>query len=277
MEKVKFHLIIITLLYFSYVPAQSNYVNLEEVTQTPVLDICENKDLHNSNCFKSTLQNYIASRLKLPYDSLNRPIEGNVKAYLIFNKEGNLIIKAIRSKNKILQTQSKNIFDDFPKFKPASINDSIVSMALVFPLQYSFSTKTNQYYSIKEVNPPQIKNYKKKKTEKELWSLYHDTLTRFIIQSGYKHHDVKSNFKMILLSFEIDSLGNTGHFHDLIERNPKKENTLNKLAIRKLLFKVPPKIHGIPVQVRDTIEIIGIERKSLGYSTRVVKGYPKVN
>ncbi len=261
MIRIKLWMVVFLFLNKSPFFAQNNTVNLNGVTQTPVLSFCQsNTDQHNIDCFRLTLQNYIAERIKLPYDSLNNPIEGKAKAYLLFTKEGSLEIKAIRSKNKVLSNIAYKIFDDFPSFTPASIQDKPVSMSLVLPLNYTFSNKPSQYYSIYEVSPPQLKMYKKEKSNKELRRLYRDAVSTFISRSGYKSHNINGK-KIISIEFEVDSLGNACNFRDLITSDTNKEKKLNDLALKKLSFKIPANIHGVPVKIKDTIDLLSVARE----------------
>ncbi len=83
--------------------AQENIFYIKDVDKAPTLDFCVSNLKHNKDCFLNSLNSYISDRLILSFDSLNNPIEGKVKAYLLFNKTGELKIKTIRSKNKKLQ------------------------------------------------------------------------------------------------------------------------------------------------------------------------------
>lgn len=144
--------------------SQEKVEYLATIDQAPKLSEWLSKDKHNKSCFLATFQKYVSDRLILPFDSLNNPIEGKVKAYLIFDKNGSLQIKTVRSKNSILNKETESLFTDFPSFEPAIKNYKPVSMILVYPITYIFSTDPNKFYSIHEVLPPQPKIFKTKKT-----------------------------------------------------------------------------------------------------------------
>lgn len=263
------YLIFIFLFINSFTYAQENIFYIKDVDKAPTLNVCPSNLKHNKDCFLNALNSYVSDRLILPFDSLNNPIEGKVKAYLLFDKTGELKIKTVRSKNKTLQKNTQKLFDDFPRFKPAIINDKEVSMILVYPINYTFSTIPNKLYSLNQVKPPQIKNYKKYFSDKDLKSKYQDFINSFLIKANFKGHEVSTGHFALLFSYEIDTIGKVSNFIDLIEPNSKYEKTLNKKALKSKGFLIPATIANYPVILKDTINLMGIARKkkSLGYKT----------
>lgn len=254
---------IVLLLFFNLsIFAQENIEYLNTVDHAPILDNCLLKDKHDKMCFVNSLKEYISNKLILPFDSLNNPVEGKVKAYLIFTKDGTLKIKAIRSKKDILRKQSESLFENFPPFKPAIKNDSSVTMAFVFPISYVFSTNPNKFYSINEVLPPQIKIYRSKKTPYELHKKYLEFINNFIIKANEKGHYISKNHYGLSFSFEIDTLGRMGNFKDLIKPNSSYEKYFNKRALKKgNAFLIPAKIGNRSVKIKDSIQLMGVVRE----------------
>ena len=255
-------LFLLLFLFNFSINAQEKIEDINTVDQVPKLQDCLLSDKHDKNCFLATFQKYISERLILPFDSLNNPIEGKAKAYLIFHKNGTLQVKIIRSKNKILSEHTKKLFTDFPVFKPAIKNGNPVPMIFVYPISYVFTIDPNKYYSIKEVSPPQLKIYKSKKKPSQLTFLYNKFISDFIIKSKQQGHSVSKDTNMHFFAFEIDTLGQLGNFTDLIEPNSISEKYFNKKALKKgNSFKIPAKIGNRAVKIRDTIQLLGVIRE----------------
>lgn len=257
-------IIIILLLFTLTIYSQEKVEDLSTTDQPPKLEGCLSKNKHDKNCFLTTFQKYVSDRLILPFDSLKNPIEGKVKAYLLFDKDGSLQIKTVRSKNNNLIQNTESLFTNFPSFEPAIKNNNPVSMVLVFPINYTFSADPNKFYSIHEVLPPQLKIYKTKKTPYQLNKIYTKFITEFIFKSKEMGHHVSDNKYVFNFSFEIDTLGRMNNFKDLFKPNSSYEKYFNKRALKKgMTFVVPAKIGNKSVKIKDTISLLGVRRQSI--------------
>ncbi len=257
-------IIIIIFLFINLtIYSQEKAEYLTTIDKAPRLSECLSKDKHDKNCFLATFQKYVSNRLILPFDSLNNPIEGKVKAYLIFDKNGSLQIKTVRSKNNILNKKTESLFSNFPSFEPALKNNKPISMILVYPITYIFSTDPNKFYSIHEVLPPQPKIYKTKKNPYQLNKIYTHFINEFFTKSKQQGHYTSKNTYMHSYSFEIDTLGRLGNFKDLIKPNSSYEKYYNKRALKKgKSFVIPAKIGNRAVKIRDSIHLLSVLRES---------------
>ncbi|RUA10790.1 MAG: hypothetical protein DSY82_04360 [Flavobacteriia bacterium] len=249
------------LLFFFFlfpeIYAQTDLLYLKDIDQAPVLKDCPSYVRHDKQCFLNTLNGYVAKRIVLPFDENNNPIEGKVKVYLIFDKSGKLIVKAVRTSNKTLKESASTVFEDFTGFKPAVKEGKSVSMMMVYPVNYTFSGDPDTFFSIDEVTPPQLKNYKDKKTIEELRELYrYHIFSGFIKSTKLKGHLIDDNSRLYKYSFEIDSTGKIYNFKDLLKPGSDGEKYLNRKIAKKKGFLIPPKIGNIPVKIRDTVKML---------------------
>ncbi len=251
----------VNLLFFFFlfleIHAQTNLLYLKDVDEAPMLKDCPSHVRHNKQCFLNTLNGYIAKRIVLPFDEENHPIEGKVKVYLIFDKSGKLIVKAVRTSNKTLKESASTVFKGIADFKPAVKEGKIVSMMMVYPVNYAFSGNTDTFFSIDKVRPPQIKFYNDKKTIEELRELYHHHIfSGFMKSTKLKGHLIDNNSCLYEFSFEIDTTGKIDNFKDLVKPGSDDEKYLNNKIAKKKGFLIPPKIGNIPVKIRDTVKML---------------------
>jgi hypothetical protein len=248
------------LLFFVSVQlySQSDQLNyLKDVDNSPVLQWCQSGQNHDKQCFLNTLNEYVSERVILPFDENKNPVEGKVKVFLIFDKSGKLIVKAIRTSNKTLKESAATVFRDFAHFTPAVKDGKNVSMFMIYPINYTFSAGPDTVYSIDEVTLPQLKKYKKHKTPEEIKKLnHHYIFSQFLKSQKLKGHLIDLNTCEYKFSFEIDSTGSICNFVDLVVPGSDDEKYLNKKATKRKGFSIPPKIGSIPVTVRDTIEFV---------------------
>jgi len=254
MKKISF---LFFLIFFDVFPQTDQMLYLKDVDHAPVLKECRSAVKHDKQCFLNTLNGYVAQRVVLPFDEMNNPIEGKVKVYLVFDKSGKLIVKAVRTQNKTLKESADTVFKGFASFKPAVKDGQNVSMMMVYPINYRFSGNKEGVFSINQVSPPQMKIHKKKRPAEELRKQYHEyVFSKFVENNRIKGHLVSSDARLIKFGFEIDSTGKVDHFKDLVKPGSDDEKYLNKKAVRMKHFLIPPKIGNVPVTIRDTINFV---------------------
>ena len=116
--------------------------------QFPIFPNCENKNgIELENCFNYEVQNFVYTNFKIP-STLSSDYKGTVNVLFEVNDSGNFKVQYVDSNEETLITESKRVFEKFPKIKPPTYNGkptySKYTIRIEIPLQNPADVKKDE-------------------------------------------------------------------------------------------------------------------------------------
>jgi protein TonB len=109
---------------------------VEDVPEYPGCELVKKSE--KKLCLEEHINSFILSKFIYPSKAAKKNIEGKVIISFVINKEGNVVnIKPTGNADQILKDAAVRIFEQLPKFKPASLADGkIVSVKYAMPITF---------------------------------------------------------------------------------------------------------------------------------------------
>ena len=116
--------------------------------QFPIFPNCENKNgIELENCFNYEVQIFVYTNFKIP-STLSSDYKGTVNVLFEVNDSGNFKVQYVDSNEETLITESKRVFEKFPKIKPPTYNGkptySKYTIRIEIPLQNPADVKKDE-------------------------------------------------------------------------------------------------------------------------------------
>ena len=137
--------------------------------QFPVFLNCEklqNKSLEN--CFYNQVQSLVYSNFKIP-ENLKNDYKGSIMVLFEVNEKGQFIIQFVESNNEELITETRRVFNQFPKIYPSTFNGkptySKFTIKIAIPLENPKEINQKEIEFFKPTTIYDLKNKNKELTE----------------------------------------------------------------------------------------------------------------